>query len=369
MISVLVVDDSALVRRLVSGILDEAEGIRVAGTAANGELALRKIDELRPDLVTLDIEMPVMDGLTALRQLRKAHPSLPVIMFSTLTQGGAAATLDALSAGASDYITKPSNGASLAASMADVRDQLVPRVRALGGRRFAPAVSRPPASPPPLAKPGDRNRTKRVRSASPLQVIAVGSSTGGPEALSKVLAALPERPGVPIVVVQHMPPIFTTMLATRLDRLGPASVVEATDGQRLEPGVVYIAPGGRHLEVQRRASACYTKLHDAPPENFSRPSVDVLFRSVAKAYPGSAIAVVLTGMGHDGCRGAELIGSAGSLVVAQDQNSSVVWGMPGAVTEAGLADAVLPLTSIGPYLASRLSGNRTADGLPVEVAG
>jgi two-component system chemotaxis response regulator CheB len=358
MISVLVADDSALVRRLVTGVLSEAPGIQVVGTAVNGEQALAKVDELRPDIVTLDIEMPVMDGLTAMRELRRRHPRLPVIMFSTLTKDGAAATLDALEAGASDYITKPTNSLSLAESLGEVRDQLIPRVRALTARRLPsrpPAAATPAPAEPPAAT---ASRPQRMRSNLLPQIVAIGSSTGGPDALAKVLGSLSERPGVPVVVVQHMPPVFTSMLANRLDRLGPASVVEAEDGQLLSPGVVYIAPGGRHLEVQRRGAGTYTFLHDREPENYSRPSVDVLFRSVAVAYPGSAVAVVLTGMGLDGRQGCERIGATGSLVVAQDQPTSVVWGMPGAVTEAGLADTVLPLPAIGQFLSSKLTEPR-----------
>jgi two-component system chemotaxis response regulator CheB len=358
-ISVLVVDDSALVRRLVTGVLDEAEGIRVVGSAANGELALRKVEELRPDLVTLDVEMPVMDGLTALRELRRRHPRLPVIMFSTLTSVGASATLDALAAGASDYVTKPTNGISLTASLAEVRDQLVPRVRALAGRRHLAPRPATQAAPPAA-------RRARTRPASPLQVIAIGSSTGGPEALARVLGALSDAPSVPVVVVQHMPPVFTELLAQRLDRLGPATVVEATDGAVLRPGYVYIAPGGRHLEVARRGAVAVTRLHDGAPENYSRPSVDVLFRSVAQVYAGAAVAVVLTGMGHDGRDGARLLSQAGSLVAAQDEASSVVWGMPGAVAEAGLADAVLPITDVAAFLAGQQAG-RTAAGATAGV--
>jgi two-component system, chemotaxis family, protein-glutamate methylesterase/glutaminase len=368
MISVLVVDDSALVRRLVTAVLDDADGIQVVGTAANGEIALRKVDELKPDLVTLDIEMPVMDGLHAMRELRRRHPRLPVIMFSTLTSSGAAATLEALAAGASDYVTKPTNGVSLTASLAEVRDQLVPRVRALAarGRRLPSLPHAAAVGSVAGAAAGTKayRATGRTRQTGPLQVVAVGSSTGGPEALSQVLGSLSQRPPVPIVIVQHMPPVFTGMLAQRLDRLGPASVVEAADGQALQPGVVYIAPGGRHLELVRRGALVQTRLHDKDPENYSRPSVDVLFRSVAQVYPGNAIAVVLTGMGHDGRDGAALIGQSGSLVVAQDEPSSVVWGMPGAVTEAGLADTVLPLGGIASYLSGHFNGL----GAPVGAA-
>ncbi len=365
MITVLVADDSALVRRLVSGVLNDAPGIRVIGTAVNGAQALTKVDELKPDLVTLDVEMPVMDGLTAMRELRRRHPRLPVIMFSTLTQAGAAATLDALEAGASDYVTKPTNSLSLTESLAEVRDQLVPRVRALTASR-TPVPPARPAAPvrAPLAPPAGRpaaSGARRTRTSQATQIVAIGSSTGGPDALARVIGSLSDRPRVPVVVVQHMPPVFTGMLASRLDRLGPATVVEAADGQPLEAGVVYVAPGGRHLEVRRRGTAAFTALHDHDPENYSRPSVDVLFRSVAHAYPGSAIAVVLTGMGHDGRLGCEQLAATGALVVAQDQASSVVWGMPGAVTEAGLADAVLSIDAIGPYLSGKLTEGRSGN--------
>ncbi|WP_127783048.1 chemotaxis response regulator protein-glutamate methylesterase [Rhodococcus sp. X156] len=355
-VTVLVVDDSALVRRLVSRVLEEAEGISVVGTAANGELALRKIAELRPDLVTLDVEMPVMDGLATLREIRRRHPRLPVVMVSTLTGHGAAATVEALAQGASDYVCKPSSGASLAASLADVRDQLVPRVRALTARALPVGTRDRRTSSTAADGPGTPALLRPAAEVDPVpQVLAVGSSTGGPEALTRLFGALTAALPVPVVVVQHMPPVFTQMLAGRLDRLGPATVVEAQHGQLLQPGVVYLAPGGRHLEVHRRAGAVRTVLHDRAPESYSRPSVDVLFGSVAAAYPGSALAVVLTGMGQDGRRGARLLVESGSQVVAQDAASSVVWGMPRAVVEAGLAREVLGLDQIAPYLLGRLS--------------
>lgn len=368
MISVVVADDSALVRRLVSGVLNDAPDIHVIGLAHNGAQAIERVAELQPDLLTLDIEMPVMDGLTAMRELHRRFPRLPVIMVSTLTQQGAVITLDALAAGARDYVTKPTNSASLADSLGELRDQLVPRVRALTTRRASlassPRVSaRPPQGriPPPVA------REKRRASLRPTQILAIGSSTGGPDALARVLGSITERPGVPIVAVQHMPPVFTGMLAQRLSKLGPITVEEAEDGQQLSPGVMYLAPGGRHLEIQRRGAGVVTRLHDKDPENYSRPSVDVLFRSVAEVYPGSAIGVILTGMGHDGRAGCERMAAEGSLIVAQDQDSSVVWGMPGAVAEAGLADAILSLDTIGPFLTDQLrgvgAGRRSATGV------
>ncbi len=366
MITVLVADDSALVRRLVSGVLNDADGIEVIGTAHDGANAIDKVDRLRPDLVTLDVEMPVMDGISAMREIRKRHPRLPVIMVSTLTHRGASATLDALAAGASDYVTKPTNSLSLNQSLDELRDQLVPRVRALTARR--PAAARHPATGATTvrADPAPK-RTPRPHSARPAQIVALGSSTGGPDALSTVLSALTERPRVPVVAVQHMPPVFTAMLAQRLDRLGPASVVEAEDGRRLLPGTVYLAPGGRHLEVQWRGAEPVTVLHDREPENYSRPSVDVLFRSVAAAYPGSAIGVVLTGMGHDGRAGCAAMGESGALIVAQDAASSVVWGMPGAVVGAGLADRVLALRDIGAYLSSELRSGAPGARVPTGV--
>lgn len=355
MISVVVADDSAVVRRLVSGVLNGAPDIRVIGMAHNGAQAIELVAELKPDLLTLDVEMPVMDGLAAMRELHRRFPRLPVVMVSTLTQQGASITLDALAAGARDYVTKPTNSASFADSLDDLRDQLIPRIRALTMRRpLLPPPRQPLARTLPGRDAAPAVKERRRASARPTQVLAIGSSTGGPDALSRVLGSITERPSVPIVAVQHMPPVFTAMLAGRLSRLGPIAVEEAQDGQKLAPGVMYLAPGGRHLEVQRRVAGVFTKLHDKDPENYSRPSVDVLFRSVAEAYPGSAIGVILTGMGHDGRAGCRRMGADGSMIVAQDQESSVVWGMPGSVVEAGLADVIMGLDKIGPYLTEQL---------------
>ena len=362
-ISVLVVDDSVVVRKLVTDALNADPAVRVVGTAANGQIALSKIESLAPDVVTLDIEMPVLNGLETLRALRKTHPRLPVIMFSTLTEKGAAATLEALALGASDYVTKPAKVGSVTESIARVREDLVPRIKALTGRspRAVPPGQRTAAPaptsrtgravPPPAPLPGALGR---------LDVLAVGCSTGGPEALAQVLPRLPRDLPVPVVLVQHMPKIFTRLLAERLDRLCAVRVVEAPDAQPLVAGTVYIAPGDYHLEVQRKGTSVVTRLQQGPPENFCRPAVDVLFRSVAAVYGKSALAVVLTGMGTDGRRGCEQIKAGGSHVVAQDEATSVVWGMPGAVVTAGLADAILPLVQVGGYLTSALRGGRAA---------
>ena len=354
MISVLVVDDSAIIRKLVTEALSEDSEIRVIGTAANGKLALAKIDQLAPDLVTLDIEMPVMDGLQTLREIRRSRPKLPVIMFSTLTAAGASATLNALSAGASDYVTKPSNTGSFAESRRSVREQLIPRIHALCERRRPTApIRRPPPPTTPAAV-----AAAAAKAAIRVEIIALGCSTGGPDALSKVVAGLPATLTVPIVVVQHMPALFTRMFAQRLDRDSAIKVVEASDGMPLERGVMYIAPGDRHLEVIRRGTAVLTRLHDGPPENYCRPAVDVLFRSVAHVYGGATLAVVLTGMGQDGRRGCEPLRAAGAEIVVQDEATSVVWGMPGSVAGAGLADAVLPLDQVAPHLVSRTASGR-----------
>ena len=340
-IRVLVVDDSALVRRLVTTALREAPDLEVVGVAADGVEAVEQVDALEPDVVTLDIEMPRLDGLGALTEIRERHPRLPVIMFSTLTERGAAATLEALSRGASDYVTKPSNTGRIADGITAIRDQLVPRIRALVGmRKLAPAgvrtgVRRPPVTAPPL----------RAAVGRP-EVLLVGCSTGGPDALARLLPKLPADLGVPVLVVQHMPPVFTTMLAERLDRSSALAVREAADGDPVRAGEVLIAPGDHHVRLCSAAGSVRVALDQGPQENFCRPAVDVLFRSAAQVYGGRALATVLTGMGQDGLEGARLLADAGATIMAQDEETSVVWGMPGAVATAGLAHDVLPLDQL-----------------------
>jgi two-component system, chemotaxis family, protein-glutamate methylesterase/glutaminase len=344
-ISVLVVDDSVVIRRLITDALAHDAEIRVVGTASNGKIALEKIRELKPDLVTLDIEMPVLDGLETLRTLRRTDRRTKVVMFSTLTAAGAGATLDALAAGASDYVTKPANVGSVVESIRSVREQLIPRIHALCAGRAAP----PAAAARPISGSAARTRP---------EILAVGCSTGGPDALAQVLRGLPADLPVPVVVVQHMPPVFTKMFAERLDRTSALAVEEAVTDTPLRPGHVYLAPGDAHLEVARAGTQVVTKLHQGPPENFCRPAVDVLFRSVARTYGGRALALVLTGMGHDGRDGCAALAPMGAEIVAQDEATSVVWGMPGAVAQAGLADTVLPLPEIAPYVLSRITGAR-----------
>jgi two-component system, chemotaxis family, protein-glutamate methylesterase/glutaminase len=350
-INVLVVDDSVVIRRLVTTVLEDDPDISVVGTAASGRIALSKLAQVAPDCVTLDIEMPDLDGLGTLRELRRTHPRLPVIMFSTLTERGAGATLDALALGANDYVCKPANVGSVPEAIASVRDQLVPKIKALcpPGRGAVPTPLRPGAPRLPrtaAAAPAGLTAAATAVPTGRVDVLTVGSSTGGPDALTSVLPKLPASFPVPVVIVQHMPPVFTRMFAQRLDSKCALSVKEAEDGDLVVPGRVLIAPGDRHLELARTGASVVARLTSAPPESFCRPAVDVLFRSVAQHYGGNVLAVVLTGMGSDGARGAEVLRRAGAEVVAQDEASSVVWGMPGAVVGAGLAHRVLPLDQV-----------------------
>jgi two-component system chemotaxis response regulator CheB len=359
-VRVLVVDDSIVIRRLVTDALSSDPQIEVVGIAQNGRIALDKIASLNPDAVTMDIEMPEMNGIEAVRALRRTHPRLPVVMFSTLTERGASATLDALAAGASDYVTKPSNVGSIAESQNSVREQLIPKLKALTARRTPAAAAAVPIPVPPAPRTSPARRPR----GGGFGVLAIGCSTGGPDALAAVIPALPADLSVPVVVVQHMPPVFTRLLAARLDGRSQVGVAEAVHGEPLVPGRVLIAPGGSHLVVRRAGTSVVAELTDDPPENFCRPAVDVLFRSVASVYGERVLAAVLTGMGRDGEKGAAKIRGGGGEVVVQDEATSVVWGMPGAVAMAGQADRVLPLEQIGPHLASALARIHTGVGVP-----
>jgi two-component system chemotaxis response regulator CheB len=378
-IKVLTVDDSVVVRRLVTDVLASDPAIEVVGTAANGKIALEKILQLKPDVVTLDIEMPVMDGLEAIKEIRKIDRRLPVIMFSTLTERGASATLEALSSGASDYVTKPANVGSVAESMESVRQQLIPKIKALvphlGGTPApaAPSVTAPSSAAATRAEAPARpstpitTRTPSGTSKTP-RALVIGSSTGGPEALSAVLAKLPANLGVPVLVTQHMPPVFTRLYAQRLDKASALRVVEATDGEPVVAGTVYVAPGDFHMEVARRGPQMVIKLHQGPAENFCRPAVDVMVRSAVAAFGGELLAVILTGMGSDGKLGCKGVAAAGGQVLAQDEATSVVWGMPGAVAREGIADEVLPLSAIADAIQRRLGpAGRTAPAAPAHA--
>lgn len=352
-ISVLVVDDSVVVRRLVSDVLSDDPEVTVVGTAANGKVALAKIALLNPDIVTLDVEMPVMDGLETLVALRAEHPRLPVIMFSTLTERGATAALDALERGANDYVTKPANVGSVTAAIDAVRAQLIPKIKALAGPRRPRSLSG--AGTAAEVEPVRRPVALRPAPGGRVDAVVIGSSTGGPDALAALIAALPGNLPVPVAIVQHMPPVFTTMFAQRLDNRCALTVREAEDGDRMVPGTVLIAPGDFHLRLQPGPAGVVGRLDQGDPENYCRPAVDVLFRSAVDAYGPRVLGVVLTGMGSDGARGAGRIVEAGGSVIVQDQATSVVWGMPGSVAAAGLASEVLPLAALGPAILSRLA--------------
>ncbi len=363
-IKVLVVDDSVVVRRLVTTALSSDPEIEVVGTASSGRLALDKIGQLSPDLVTLDIEMPDMDGLETLKELRRRHPKLPVVMFSSLTERGAAITLDALTFGANDYVCKPAKVSSPDEAMANVRDQLIPKIKALTIGRSGPAAAavaaaRPAATASPvLVRPRVAMPSTGAEPTGPVDVIAIGASTGGPDALASILSKLPADFPVPVVIVQHMPPLFTRLFAQRLNTASQVTVREAKNGDLVEPGTVLIAPGDFHLSLKRDGLSVRAITHQEGPENWVRPAVDVLFRSVAEVYGERALGVVLTGMGQDGIRGVEKMVEAGAQIAVQDEATSVVWGMPGVVASAGLAHRILPLVDVAPHVIAIASRSR-----------
>ena len=351
-IRVLIVDDSVVARRALSDALSSVPEIEVIGTSSDGRLALARMAMVRPDVVTLDVEMPGMDGLETLTEIRKRYPEVKVIMVSSLTERAARTTLDALTLGAVDCIAKPS-GAPGAASFVQIRELLIAKILAF--------VPRPPTG---VIRPPQRFEVKMSNS---INVIAIGCSTGGPNALTTLLQALPTPLPVPVVIVQHMPPVFTQQLARRLAVVTNSDVAEATDGEVLAPGMVRIAPGDFHMTARREGIFVKVALNRDNQENSVRPSVDVLFRSVAEAYGPHTIAVVLTGMGQDGLRGCQHLREVGAQVVVQDEATSVVWGMPGFVARAGLAHAVLPLDELGNEIMQRLrsrAGSGPTEGAP-----
>jgi two-component system chemotaxis response regulator CheB len=428
-IRILVVDDSVVVRKLLTSTLDEVHGMEVVGTAATGKIALAKIQQCNPDIVILDVEMPEMDGIETLQHIRKLSPRLPVIMFSTKTERGAAATIEALTRGASDYVTKPSNVGDVTMAMARVREDMVPKIQALTtgargaagrpasspsatlaqvagispgaktipiatlrapsgagapGAPGAPGTSTTRTIPLPkvttqaIARPQLTSQNPVIRPDGPIQlhrtigprppveIVAIGASTGGPNALAELLTELPEDFPVPIVIVQHMLATFTRHFADRLAAQCRIKIVEANAGDTLAPGRAYIARGDYHLLTERRAGRVQLVMNQDVQENFCRPAVDVLFRSVAASYRAGALAVVLTGMGHDGLIGCSAIRAAGGDVIVQDEQSSVVWGMPGFVARAGLASQILGLDHLGGELRRRVApaGSRMEWVLP-----
>jgi two-component system chemotaxis response regulator CheB len=346
-IKVLIVDDSALVRRILTELLGSDPALEVVGAAGDAYIAREKIKTLEPDVLTLDVEMPKMDGVTFLRNLMRLRP-MPVVMVSSLTENGAEITLDALAVGAVDYLSKPK--IDVAATLADYRDELIAKVKAAARarvRRYEGTAAEAQVAPrhgvdsvlPKSARPPSFRTTDRI--------IAIGASTGGTEAIKDVLVRLPaDCPGV--VIAQHIPKAFSTPFAKRMDRICAMTVCEAEDGQQIRPGHVYIAPGDRHLMVIRDGARYVCRLDDGSPVNRHKPSVDVLFRSVAQQAGRNAIGVLLTGMGKDGAIGLKEMRDAGAPTIAQDEATSVVWGMPGEAVRIGAANEVLPLDGVAP---------------------
>ncbi|QJW98026.1 protein-glutamate methylesterase/protein-glutamine glutaminase [Frigoriglobus tundricola] len=401
-VRVMVVDDSIVIRGVLSDVISSDPALEVAGTAVNGAQALERLPRLHPDLITLDIEMPEMDGLEALTAVRRLHPRLPVIMFSTLTQRGATATIEALTRGASDYVTKPTNVGSMAGARQAIRDQLIPKIKSLCARLVndsarlpplsgirtspLPAVARVAAPPlsgirtlplpaaaragspsgsgvrPPTGLSGIRTLPRAGRGR--VEVVVIGVSTGGPNALAHVLPELPADFPVPVLIVQHMPPVFTNLLAERLGKASRIPIKEAAGGERLAPRRGWLAPGGYHLEIAPAPPGWALRLQQEAVENSCRPAADVLFRSAATAFGPGALGVVMTGMGQDGLKGCEAIRAGGGQVIVQDEDTSVVWGMPGSIVRAGLADNVVPLDQLAGEIVRRVRAGRDA-GAPV----
>jgi two-component system chemotaxis response regulator CheB len=340
-IRVLIVDDSSVIRKVLAEILSADPALDVVGTAANGKLALDAVARLEPDIVTLDVEMPEMDGIETVKRLRKTNNRLPIIMFSAFTERGSSATVRALANGASDYVFKPSDSAQ---SRDVIRDQLLSKIKLLVNRGRDGDLAASAAQYPE----GQKSSVQRI------DVVAIGTSTGGPTALAQVIPRLPKSFAAPILIVQHMPKMFTRLLAERLHERSPLEVVEAQDGEELQAGKVYIAPGDYHLEVCRAGAKVLTRLQQGPHEHSCRPAMDVLLRSVVDVYGSRALGVILTGMGQDGFKGCELLRKAGGIVLAQDQESSVVWGMPGYVAQAGLAEAIVPINGVAGEILKRV---------------
>lgn len=370
-VRVMVVDDSAVIRGLITRALETDAGVQVVATVGNGQLAVSQLARTDVDVIVLDIEMPVMDGITALPLLLKTAPDVKIVMASTLTQRNAQISIEALEKGASDYIPKPSSTGEIHGS-AEFKRDLLEKVKALGrarrDRRDRNKGAGDVKSPAPTrAVVGAPARQSLLSPSTPLQlrpfgrtapqIVGIGSSTGGPQALFTVLGALPTAMRLPIIITQHMPATFTTILAEHIGRTAKRPTAEGKDGESLEPGRIYLAPGDNHMVVAVEGGRKILRLNKNPPENFCRPAVDPMFRSLAAAYGAAVLGVVLTGMGADGAKGGKVLVEAGGSVIAQDEASSVVWGMPGAAAQAGICSAVLPIDKIAAEIA-RVAGVR-----------
>lgn len=355
-VRLLLADDSGVIRRLLTESLASDSEIKVVGAARHGGEALQLVMQLNPDVILLDVEMPVMDGVETVVEIRRRNLKTPIIMFSSITTRGGEATFDALTSGANDYITKPGSLGHAADALEYIRSELIPRVKLWGRRhQFQNAAANHPAQAVYGAIQSGSRRLMTTAAARPSNavedidstgIVAIGASTGGPNALAAVLGSLPCDFPAPIVVVQHMPPVFTRLMADRLNAVCSLHVREAIQGAVVEPGDVWIAPGNFHMTVKKHKGDRVLHLEQSEPEHSCRPAIDPLFRSVAATYGSRCLGVVLTGMGRDGESGSGAIRQAGGCILAQDQSSCVVWGMPRAVQQAGHADQILPLSQI-----------------------
>lgn len=354
---ILIVDDSALYRQTIHNVLRGMPGVTVVGAARDGREALEKVEQLAPDLLTLDVRMPDMDGIAVLREVRRRRLRAKAIMVSSFTSEGAQVTTDALLTGAFDFILKPS-GSDAVGNRERLREELLEKITAFRDARQETGQRLAPRSISRRAVPTQGVAEAATVARSPCRAVLLGASTGGPAAFKIVLPRLPADLGVPVLVVQHMPPKFTLSLAERLNGLSPLDVVEAVHGMKVRASQVLIAPGGYHMGVARTAGAATVQITEDPPENGCRPSVDYLFRSAAAAYQGDVLGVVMTGMGRDGCLGAAAIKEAGGSVFAQDEEGCVVYGMPKAVITAGHADRILPLGKVAAAIVRHVKRSR-----------
>ena len=364
----MVVDDSVVIRGLISRWIGAEPDMIVAASLRTGLEAVQQIERVKPDIAVLDIEMPELDGLSALPQLLGKQRDLIIIMASTLTRRNAEISFKALALGASDYIPKPETTREPAAAEIFHHD-LIQKIRSFGAklRRSAPAPVSPPlphaekaAAPVPRPAVAQPALMKRAFSPHAPRVLLIGSSTGGPQALMALVTELgPVIDRFPVLITQHMPPTFTTILAEHLARASRRPAHEAVDGEAVKAGRIYLAPGGRHMRVVRQGAEAAIVLDNGPPVNFCKPAVDPLFTSAIDVWQGGTLAVILTGMGSDGMRGGKDIVAAGGNVIAQDEASSVVWGMPGAAANAGICAAILPLNQIAPKLVRLFAGDRS----------
>ena len=350
-VRVLIVDDSSFFRRQIQKLLESDKDIEIAGIARDGKEAIEQTLALKPDVITMDIEMPVMDGIQATKEIMRQCPT-PVLMFSSLTTQGAKSTLEALDAGALDFI--PKRFEDISKNIEEVKRNLCTKVREIGrSRNSSRSFPKSGSVHSTVSVPGTSRKTNSGLAASPttlkkgtVHLVAIGTSTGGPVALQEVLTHLPSTLNVPLLLIQHMPGTFTPTFAARLDQICDIRVKEAEDGDVLKPGTAYLAPGGKQMTVQKRGSETRLCIRESAPSDNYKPCIDITYKSIAELCKADVVAIILTGMGHDGCEGAKELKRKGAVVWAQDKETSIIYGMPAAVADAGIADKILPLHRI-----------------------